>query len=171
MQTVARVCLGRRLQPAPPALPSATPPSLLCTILALYQGMRTTEERTDLSSHNSITCTGCAGSAPTFAVFCPHCDALLPPFTTVDPYKRTAAEEQIYTRTTRRPMNPIVVAGAWLMFCLTFLLAVVALAQATRDSKSYLGERLLYAILGCASATLATTFGYRVYRGFRRQPR
>lgn len=122
-----------------------------------------------MSDRNSITCTGCTGSAPTFAVFCPHCDALLPPFTTVDPYQKIAAAGQRDWRVTRRPMNPVVVAVVWLLFCLTFLLAVGALAQAARDSNSYLSERALYAILGCTSATLAIAFGYRVYRNFRRR--
>jgi len=124
-----------------------------------------------LSHGNSITCMGCTGSAPTYAVFCPHCDGLLPPFTTVDPYQRIAAEGQMDWRVTGRPMNPIVVVGAWLMFCLTLLLAVGAVAEAFRDPNSGLSERVLFAILGAASATLTIVFGSRVYRNFRRRAR
>jgi hypothetical protein len=129
------------------------------------------EEQPELSHGNSITCVDCAGSAPTFAVFCPNCDALLPPFTTVDPYKRTIPEKPMYWRTIQGPMNPIVVASLWLLFCLTFLLGVGALAQAIRDIHYGLGERLMYAILGCASATLSITFGSRVYRNLRKRSR
>jgi hypothetical protein len=69
---------------------------------------------------------------------------------------------------TRRPMTPIVIAGMWLLFCLTLLLTVGAMAQSFRNPNSDLTERVLYAVLGAASATLAIAFGYRVYRNFRR---
>jgi hypothetical protein len=145
------------------------PASLLCMILALYRGMQTSsKERAELDSGNSITCTRCDGSAPTFAVFCPHCGDLLPPFTPIDPHQKIAAEGQMDWRGTPAPMSPIVVAGMWLVSCLTLLLAVGALANAVRDPTSYLGERVLYAVLGCASATLSIVFGFRVYQNFRR---
>ena len=63
------------------------------------------------------------------------------------------------------------VAGMWLLFCLTLLLAVGALANAVRDPNSYPGERALYAVLGCASATLSIVFGFRVYQNFRQHAR
>jgi hypothetical protein len=120
-----------------------------------------------LNHGNSITCTDCAHNAPTFAVFCPHCGGLLPPFTSIDPNKSIAAEGQMDWQATYRPMSPIAVAGAWLVFCLALLLSVGAMAEAFRDPNSDRIERALYAMLGAASATLAVAFGYRVYRNFR----
>jgi hypothetical protein len=77
----------------------------------------------------------------------------------------------MYWRVTHRPMSPIVVVGTSLLFCLTLTLGVGALAQAFRDPNSALSERVLYAILGAASATLAIAFGYRVYKNFRQHTR
>jgi hypothetical protein len=101
-------------------------------------------------------------------IFCPHCGAPLSGSIAIDPYKRIAAEGWMYGQVTHAPMGPIVVAGMWLMFCLTLLLAVGALAEAFRDTDSGPGERVLFAILGAASIMLATVFGHRVYQNFRR---
>ncbi len=123
------------------------------------------KERAELDHGNCITCTGCDHSAPTFAVFCPHCGGLHPPFTTIDSHKRIAAEMD--WRETYRPMSPIAVATAWLVFCPALLLSVGALAQAFRGSNSDPMERVLYAVLGAASAMLAIALWYRIYLNFR----
>jgi uncharacterized membrane protein YdcZ (DUF606 family) len=100
--------------------------------------------------------------------FCPHCGAPLSGFSTIDPYKRIAAQGQMYWRLTHEPMSPIVLVGLSLMFGTSLLIGVGVVMQALRDTNTDWTQRVLYIVMGGASAALSIAFWYRVYQNFRR---